>query len=251
MTPRGTHFPDKWAAVISIGLFGQKCLTRGLFMAPGLEKYMQGYIHRRTFAVRTQGQTRTCQQDRCWHTNQIVRRWEVLKRRGNAPNGRLRGLAAGQISRFWNFPQLSAFGRAHFQQTVCVCENVHNIVLHMSRTWQICGSTFSALRWRHEARTRQVEWKERFLHQATLWEGGCGRGQEMDGRVLDIGRLRLSVWSRSGWARIPLSLTDNVNESRRLSFWGTAISAALRWLENKYCRWKNATYLKSFQEHLF
>lgn len=38
MTPRGTHFPDKWAAVISIGLFGQKCPTRGLFMAAGLEK---------------------------------------------------------------------------------------------------------------------------------------------------------------------------------------------------------------------
>lgn len=60
MTPRGTHFPDKWAAVISIGLFGQKCLTRGLFMAPGLEKYMQGYLQRRTFGARTQGQTHTC-----------------------------------------------------------------------------------------------------------------------------------------------------------------------------------------------
>lgn len=37
MTPRGTHFPDKWGAVISIGLFGQKCPTRSSFRATGLE----------------------------------------------------------------------------------------------------------------------------------------------------------------------------------------------------------------------
>ena len=36
MTPGETHFPDKWAAVISIGLFGQKCPFRSLFMAAGL-----------------------------------------------------------------------------------------------------------------------------------------------------------------------------------------------------------------------
>ncbi len=37
MTPRGTHFPDKWAAVISIGLFGLKSPTRSSFRAAGLE----------------------------------------------------------------------------------------------------------------------------------------------------------------------------------------------------------------------
>lgn len=42
MTPGGTHFPDKWAAVISIGPFGQKCPNRNFFRVTGFENTCKG-----------------------------------------------------------------------------------------------------------------------------------------------------------------------------------------------------------------
>lgn len=78
-------------------------------MAPGLEEYMQGYIQRRTFGARTQGQTHTCASGTDVDTQIKQRGGGRGKRRGNTSNGRRpqRGLATGRIS-ILNFPQLSS-----------------------------------------------------------------------------------------------------------------------------------------------
>lgn len=55
MSPGETHFPDKWAAVISIGLLGQERLTGSLLMAAGLESTCEdtyGDVHELMFNYR-------------------------------------------------------------------------------------------------------------------------------------------------------------------------------------------------------
>lgn len=55
MSPGETHFPDKGAAVISIGLLGQERLTGSLLMAAGLESTCEdtyGDVHELMFNYR-------------------------------------------------------------------------------------------------------------------------------------------------------------------------------------------------------
>lgn len=175
-------------------------------------------IHTETYiwCAHPRTDTHMCQRYRCWHTNQIAWRWEGEETRRHIERPAATARTCNGTYFDFKLPstlvarclgdRISNRRRESVRMCMWSLEHVQNTLLHKPRTWQTSRSTPSTARWRWEARTWQEERMEWFLNPRTL-EKEAEDGKWMDEAWTSYG-CSWSVWGRSGWACITLSLTE-------------------------------------------